>query len=52
MIALKALRFKTDGFLAAASKDGGYIASPAQGMREDTPVENLLALVDEVKKLG
>jgi len=32
-------------------KDGGYILAPAHNIQPDTPVENILAMYEAVKKL-
>ncbi|MHC4527891.1 MAG: uroporphyrinogen decarboxylase family protein [Planctomycetota bacterium] len=36
--------------LDTVGKNGGFIAAPAHNMQPDTPVENILALYEEVKR--
>jgi hypothetical protein len=33
-------------------KDGGYIAAPAHDVPGDVPVENMVAMIDELQKSG
>jgi uroporphyrinogen-III decarboxylase len=33
-------------------RDGGYILSPSHALEGDVPLENLLALIDETRKLA
>lgn len=46
------VREETSKVLRAMSRGGGYIASPAQGIQDDVPVENMLALLLQLKELG
>lgn len=46
------VRAETRAVIKAMSRDGGYIASPAQGIQDDVPVANMLALLDELQKFG
>ncbi|NJD01804.1 MAG: hypothetical protein FIA99_04230 [Ruminiclostridium sp.] len=42
---------ETKAVVAAMSKGGGYIASPAQEIQDDVPVENVLALIEQLKRI-
>ena len=46
------VREETRRVIQELSRGGGYIASPAQGIQEDVPIENMLAFIDEIRKFG
>lgn len=46
------VRDETRAVIQAMSRNGGYIASPAQGIQDDVPVANMLALLDELRVFG
>ena len=46
------VRDETRAVIQAMSRSGGYIASPAQGIQDDVPVANMLALLDELRVFG
>ena len=41
---------ETNEVIRQMSKGGGYIAAPAQSIQEDVPIENILALLETVRK--
>lgn len=46
------VKAETRKVVQAMRQGGGYIASPAQGIQDDVPLENMLALLEELKALG
>jgi uroporphyrinogen decarboxylase len=46
------VRSETRKVILEMSRGGEYIASPAQGVQADVPVENMLALMEEIRQFG
>ena len=46
------VREETRRVVRAMSRGGGYIAAPSQGIQEDVPESNLVALLEELKRFG
>ena len=46
------VRAETRAVISYLSRDGGYIASPAQEIQADVPLENVHALIDELRHPG